>query len=829
MTYHISEIAKIVKGKWLAFHEDAEIRELLMDSRKAVFPSVSLFFSLKGPRRDGHAFIRDAHKKGIRNFVVSEPVADISEGANILQVRDVLEALQCLATHHRNRFHIPVIGITGSNGKTVVKEWLNQLLSDTYNIVRSPKSYNSQIGVPLSVWQLNESATLGIFEAGISQSNEMDNLQKIIQPDIGVFTNIGDAHSKGFLNNRQKIREKLRLFTKVKTLIYCRDFPELNEAVASMYQQLKTGSEKPFNIISWSTVTGAELEIREIKKEPATTTIRGLYLHKAVEITIPFSDDASIQNAINCWCVLLHLEMPPAEIGRRMRNIHGMAMRLDLRNGINNSSIINDSYSADLSSLKIALDFLSQQHQHPKRTVILTDFLESGRSEKDLYEDIANSVEQHKVNRLIGIGPVISRNEAAFGRHGKAELQFFTSVDDFKQQFPHLHFGNETILIKGARVFGLEQINNILERQTHQTLIEIDLDALLYNLKSYQQLLKPKTKLMAMVKAFSYGSGSYEIASALQFNKVDYLAVAYADEGVELRKGGVTLPVMVMNPDESSFNTLITYNLEPEIYSHELLHSFELFLKNEGLTQYPVHIELETGMNRLGFSEEELPELLNKLQTHLFKVQSVFSHLVASEDPNLDHFTHHQAAAFTRMSDAIREKLDYPFLRHLLNTSGISRHPSLQFDMVRMGIGLYGIDSANVLELKEVSTLKTSVAQIKHLQAGESVSYGRSGIMYRESWIATVRLGYADGYPRILGNGRGRMLVNGKLAPTVGNICMDMTMIDITGILDIHEGDEVTVFGKGLPVAEVAKWAETIPYEILTGISQRVKRVYFHE
>ncbi|MBL7699233.1 MAG: bifunctional UDP-N-acetylmuramoyl-tripeptide:D-alanyl-D-alanine ligase/alanine racemase [Chitinophagaceae bacterium] len=829
MTYLISDIAKIVKGTWVAFHEDTVIRELLMDSRKAVFPGVSLFFALKGPRRDGHSFIKDAFKKGIRNFIVSEQLPELPGQANVIHVRDVLEALQTLAVYHRNRFHIPVIGITGSNGKTIVKEWLNQLLSDSYNIVRSPKSYNSQIGVPLSVWQLHENATLGIFEAGISQSNEMDNLQKIIQPDIGVFTNIGDAHSKGFLNNRQKIREKLRLFTKVKTLIYCKDFPELNEAVASMYQQLKTGSEKPFNIISWSAFTHAELEIKEIKKEGPVTNIKGRYLSGDVNIAIPFSDDASIQNAINCWCVLLHLEMPADEIKRRMRNIHGMAMRLDLRNGINNSSVINDSYSADLSSLKIALDFLSQQHQHPKRTVILTDFLESGRSEKDLYEDIARSIEQHKVDRLIGIGPVISRNAIAFEKYNKKQLQFFTSVDDFRQQFPHLHFGNETILIKGARVFGLEQINNILERQTHQTLLEIDLDALLFNLKSYQQLLQPKTKLMAMVKAFSYGSGSYEIASALQFNKVDYLAVAYADEGVELRKGGITLPVMVMNPDESSFNTLIAYDLEPEIYSHEQLNSFELFLKNEGLNQYPIHIELETGMNRLGFSKEDLPGLLNKLQSNSFKVQSVFSHLVGSEDPNLDYFTKQQADLFTQMSDEIKEKLDYPFLRHLLNTSGISRHPSLQFDMVRMGIGLYGIDSANVLELKEVSTLKSSVAQIKHVRPGESVSYGRSGMVHRDTWIATVRLGYADGYPRMLGNGRGRMLVNGQLAPTIGNICMDMTMLDITGILDIHEGDEVTVFGKGLPVADVAKWAETIPYEILTGISQRVKRVYFQE
>ena len=830
MTYHISEIASIVKGRLIASNKDAVIRELLMDSRKAVFPEYSLFFALKGPRRDGHDFIIDAYKKGIRNFIVSQMPAESPDDANFIVVKDVLAALQLLAANHRSHFHIPVIGITGSNGKTVVKEWLNQLLNDRFNIVRSPKSYNSQIGVPLSVWQLNENATLGIFEAGISQSNEMDNLQKIIQPDIGIFTNIGDAHSGGFLNNRQKIREKLRLFTKVKTLIYCRDFPELNEAVASMYQQLKTGSEKPFEIISWSTVTDAELHIKSISKDGSSSTITADYVGVKVKITIPFTDDASIQNAINCWCVLLHLQIPAEEIERKMKGIHAMAMRLDLRNGINNTSVINDSYSADLSSLKIALDFLAQQNQHPRRTVILTDFLESGRSEKDLYADISKSIDQHKIDRLIGIGPVISRNAPAFERQSrKTELQFFSSVDDFKQQFPHIHFANETILIKGARIFALEQVNQILERQTHQTLLEINLDALQHNLKAYQHLLQPSTKMMAMVKAFSYGSGSYEIASRLQLNNVDYLAVAYADEGVELRKGGITIPVMVMNPDESAFNTLISYDLEPEIYSLGLLHSFESFLKDEGLTQYPIHIELETGMNRLGFAQHELNELITVLQSNTFKVQSVFSHLVASENPDFDYFTRQQANLFSEMSESLKSRLAYPFLRHLLNTSGISRHPSLQFDMVRMGIGLYGIDSADVLELKEVSTLKSSVAQIKHLQPGESVSYGRSGYVNRETWVATVRLGYADGYPRSLGNGRGKMLVNGRLAPTIGHVCMDMTMIDITGILDIHEGDEVTVFGRGLPVSDVARWAETIPYEILTGISQRVKRVYFQE
>ena len=823
-------------------HEDAIVRELVMDSRKVAFPETSLFFALKGQRRDGHLFIEEAFKKGIRNFIISDKSAAVPGAANVIAVKDVLEALQCLAAHHRSIFHIPVIGITGSNGKTIVKEWLNQLLESRYSIVRSPKSYNSQIGVPLSVWQLNEQAGLGIFEAGISQSGEMDKLQKIIRPGIGIFTNIGDAHASGFLNTRQKIREKLRLFTKVNTLIYCKDYAELNEAVASLYNQLKNGSEKPFEIISWSRKTHAELQIIATEKSENSCRIKGEYKGTAAEIIIPFVDDASVENAIHCWCVMLHLHVPSNEIAAGMSSLQPVAMRLELRNGINNSSVINDSYSADLSSLKIALDFLGQQRQHPKRTVILTDFMESGLNEKELYRDIARSLQQHKVNRFIGIGPGISRNEQAFqfGGEGRVSglksgggeemsVQLFSSVDDFRQQFPHLHFANETILIKGARVFALEQINLMLQRQTHQTVMEIDLNALLHNLKEYQRLLAPNTKLMAMVKAFSYGSGSYEIASSLQYNKVDYLAVAYADEGVELRKGGVSLPVMVMNPDESSFSALVAYNLEPDMYSPALLKEFRTFLHNEGLTGFPIHIELETGMNRLGFAEGQMDELLDMLYSPEVKVQTVFSHLAASEDPAFDEFTSQQAALFERLSKRITERLDYPVIRHLLNTSGISRHRSLQYDMVRLGIGLYGIDDTHEGELQEVSTLKSSIAQIKHLLKGESVSYGRSGTVMRDSVIATVRLGYADGYPRVLGNGKGKMLVNGRLAPTIGNICMDMTMIDITGIGNIGEGDEVTIFGKGLSVKEVAKWAQTIPYEVLTGISQRVRRVYFQE
>jgi alanine racemase len=846
MQYHISQIATVVQGKIIFLQEDVIVRELLMDTRRAVFPESSLFFALKGARRDGHSFINEAYKKGVRNFIVSRQLDSDLPGSNIILVKDVLDALQSLAAYHRNQFHflpdgrqLPVVGITGSNGKTIVKEWLNQLLHDRYEIVRSPKSYNSQIGVPLSVWQMGKSDTLGIFEAGISQPGEMEKLRRIIQPTIGILTNVGDAHAGGFLNIQQKTVEKLLLFSNVKTLIYCKDYPEITESIDSLKEHSKFSEF--LEIICWSRITEAQLRIISINKEETQdningknkrvsgSIIKGEFKGKKIGIVIPFTDEASIENAINCWCLLLYLQVPDEEISFKMNSLQAVAMRLELKEGINNSTLINDSYSADISSLKIALDYLEQQHQHPGRTVILTDFLESGRSEKELYTDIATLLQQHKVDRFIGIGEVILRNQSFFRQNMFITSSFFSSVEEFKQNFARTHFSNETILIKGARTFAMERINSMLEKQTHQTLLEIDLDALLHNLHAYQQVLSPSTKLMAMVKAFSYGSGSYEIASALQFNKVDYLAVAYADEGVELRKGGITLPVMVMNPDEYSFNTLVSYNLEPEMYSLELIQAFEVFLKKEGLVQFPIHIELETGMNRLGFAKDDLIQLVQLLQSNTFRVQSVFSHLVASEDPAFDYFTQQQAALFIEMSDAIKAALPYSFIRHLCNTSGISRHPSLQFDMVRMGIGLYGIDSARKGKLREVSTLRSAIAQVKHLKAGETVSYGRSGVLLRDSLIATVRLGYADGYPRSLGNGKGNMLVHGRLAPTVGHICMDMTMVDITDIPGVKDGEEVVVFGKGLPVADVARWAGTIPYEMLTGISQRVKRVYFQE
>ncbi|WP_369411521.1 bifunctional UDP-N-acetylmuramoyl-tripeptide:D-alanyl-D-alanine ligase/alanine racemase [Longitalea luteola] len=831
MKYFIDNIASIIKGQWLAQHDNSLIEQLLIDSRKLIFPHTSLFFALKGPRRDGHSFITQLYKKGVRNFVVSEAVdiTQLSE-ANIIQVTDPLQALQTLVAWHRKQFNLPVIGITGSNGKTIVKEWLNQLLDKRYTIIRSPKSYNSQIGVPLSVWPLNEQHELAIFEAGISQPGEMEQLQKIIQPTIGIFTNIGEAHSEGFVNLRQKVNEKLQLFRHVQTLVYCQDDHDINSGVAALWQQLP--NNKRFEIFSWSMVTEATLQIRQVVKENGKTTITAIYQQEEISIVIPFTDNASLENAIHCWCVLLHLQVPQEMIKQEMELLGPVAMRLELKKGINNCSIINDSYSADLSSFTIALDFLSQQEQHGRKTVILSDILQSGRSEKDLYAEVARLLQQRQVNRLIGIGERISHHPAVFQAAGIPEMAFYSSVDAFiKELKNHIPFKDETILLKGARIFELEQIDRLLQQKVHQTVLEIDLTAVAHNLKQYQQLLQPATRIMAMVKAFSYGSGSYEIANALQFHRVDYLAVAYADEGVELRKAGINLPIMVMNPEESTFDVLVQYNLEPDLYSPGILALFEDFVKKQGIQQFPVHIELETGMNRLGFSLAELPAVIQSLRTPLFKVQTVFTHLASSEDPQHDAYTDQQGALYMQMVEQLQSVLNYPFIRHIVNTAGIIRHPQWHLDMVRLGIGLYGGDSSGEggLDLREVSTLKSTIAQIKELKEGETVSYGRRGVVTSDARIATVRIGYADGYPRLLGNGAGKMLVNGHLAPVIGSVCMDMTMIDITNISHVHEGDEVIIFGGALPVKQVAHWAQTIPYELLAGISHRVKRIYFEE
>lgn len=823
-----SDIATILQVEPMQQHSDPVIDALLTDSRKVVFAEGTLFFALSTSQRNANDFIPALYDQGVRCFIVDhtfsyDEAKKYPEG-NFICIANVLHALQAIAADHRHRFNIPVIGITGSNGKTIVKEWLYQLLNNDHNIVRSPKSYNSQTGVPLSVWQMNESHTLAIFEAGISLPNEMGALQKIIDPDIGIYTFSGEAHAEGFENNIHKIHEKLGLFSKSKLLVFCSDDEVLANAINTIYKKNANTT-----LFKWSKKNNGDLLISKIEKYSSGSTIFCKYQNREFHFSISFTDDASVHNAIICCCMLLHLGIIDQDISARMQQLRPVEMRLELKQGINNCSIINDSYSADINSLNIALDFLSQQQQHPRHTLILSDVLQSGKDERSLYDIIASILEQKKLFRFIGIGPVISSHAGAF--KNLVTKTFFESTEDLLKQLSELHFHDETILLKGARVFYFEKISRALEQKLHDTVLEIDLNALRHNFKSYKWLLEKDVKLMAMVKAFSYGSGSFEIANLLQHAGADYLAVAYADEGVELRKAGIRLPIMVMNSEEAGFDNILKHNLEPEIYSFNILAAFKKYLGVNSIISWPVHIKLDTGMHRLGFEKKDNRKLASILvESPELHIRSVFSHLVASNDLSQDDFTKEQAATFLQSTREIEKAIGYSFLRHISNTSAIIRHPSLQMDMVRIGIGLYGVDD-NMVQghgLKNVTTLKTTISQIKKIKKGESVGYGRASVLSKDSTIATVRIGYADGYPRLLGNGQGKMLVNGQLAPVIGNVCMDMTMLDITGI-EAAEEDEVIVFGGGLLVSEVAKWAATIPYEILTNISQRVRRVYFEE
>ncbi len=818
--YRTKDIISIINGKALRLNENMQIDHLLIDSRKVYSPAASLFFALKGPRRDGHQFIPDLYKRGVRNFIVSKEIdiTNYPEG-NFILVNDTLWALQRLAAFHRKQFNIPVIGITGSNGKTIVKEWLYQLLHEKYNIVRSPKSYNSQIGVPLSIWQMNEHHQIAIIEAGISEPGEMENLEKIIQPTIGILTNIGEAHSENFINREEKLKEKLKLFAHASKIIAKGDD-------AWITRQMTKGK---MNCFFWGRNKTSDLQIVSIESRDLQTEITVAIGSEILNFSIPFTDEAAIENAITCCSLMLVAGIEKSYIQEKMPLLQPVSMRLELVKGINGCAIINDSYSADLSSLNIALNFLDQQSTSSKRTVIVSDFLQTGLSEKKLYDEIAALLHSHHISKVISIGKNIG---AYLNASDGTIFQFYNSTEDFLQQFRSSQFKDETILVKGARVFEFEKIVHALEQKVHQTVLEINLNAIVHNLKEHQKFLNPSTKLMAMVKAFAYGSGGAEIAGILQYHKADYLGVAYADEGVELRKAGISLPVMIMNPEESTFDAIVENNLEPDIYSFELLRQFDLYLKQSGLQQYPVHIEVETGMNRLGFDLADIKQLGDTLNhTGSFKVRSVFSHLAASEDPSQDEFTFQQYNKFIEAADELEKLIGYALIKHIANSAAIVRHPQLQLDMVRLGIGMYGVDTTekNSVELQTVATLKSNIAQLKHLEKGESVSYNRKGVVNRDSIIATVRIGYADGYVRRLGNGVGKMLIRGKHAPVIGSVCMDMTMVDVTNIPNVAEGDEVIVFGKDLPIDQLADWAETIPYEIMTGISQRVKRVYFEE
>lgn len=794
----------------------ATINHLVIDSRIVTEPEHSLFFALQA-KRDGHTFIHDAYKNGIRNFVISDPkYISVYQDANMLMVPDVMRALQQLATVNRQQYALKVIGITGSNGKTIVKEWLYQLLAADFNIIRSPKSFNSQLGVALSLWEIDAQHNLGIFEAGISKPNEMDALAEMIRPEIGILTNLGEAHAEGFASNLEKLVEKLKLFKDVELFIYSPDYTH------EVDKEELPGKRK----FSWSIKQEADLRILAVEPIEGQNQIQAIYKHAEIECLIPFSDRASVENGIICWATLLALGYTPEEADLRLAKLSRVSMRLELKNGINQCSVIDDSYSADIPSLAIALDFLNLQNQHDKRTLILSDLHETGKANDLLYGEIAALLKQKNVSRLIGIGPNITAAAALF----EQEAVFFDSTQSFIANFPAVHFSNETILLKGARKFEFERISKLITQKIHDTVLQIDLNALAGNLQFYRNKLRPGVKVMAMVKAFSYGSGSFEIANLLQYHKVDYLAVAYTDEGIALRKGGISVPIMVMSPEPSAFDAIVRYKLEPEIYNLDILNRFLDFL-GEGQTDYPIHLKIDTGMHRLGFEEAELGGLLKRLSvSNQVKVVSAFSHLVGSDDEVHDDFTSLQVSRFTTMVEELSTVLKYPFIRHISNTSGVSRHPEAQMDMVRIGIGLYGFDGgiSGNRGLQTVAVLNTTITQVKSIQANETIGYSRKGSLPNGGRIATVKIGYADGYSRAFGNGVGKMLVNGKAVPTVGVICMDMCMLDVTG-LNVKAGDEVIVFNEKLTISDLAKQIGTIPYEILTNISQRVKRVYFYE
>ena len=813
MSLVLNDIIPQLQAEFFGNRSDAVISNVSIDSRSFQNNNQTLFFCLIGPNNNGHTFINELIEKGVSNFVVSEQI-ELKENVNFLKVENTLVALQQFAIFYRKKFSIPVIGITGSNGKTIVKEWLNFLLSPDYNIIRSPKSFNSQVGVPLSVIGINEQHNLGIFEAGISTVNEMQKLEPIVQPTIGILTNIGSAHDEGFEYLGQKIKEKLKLFQNVSVLIYNK-----NKSIDAFLNPEITA-------FSWSeNDKNADVLIHH-KTTNNQTTLNITYQNTCFKLKIPFSDDASIENLIHCVMVLFYFKYDVDTIQSRIALLYPIEMRLKVKKGINNTTLIDDSYSSDFQSLKIALDFLENQKMHSKKTLILSDIFQSGLENDELYSRVSQMVIANKIGRVIGIGETISNYKNKF-LNG---ITFKTQAD-FLSHFDTLNFENETILIKGARNFHFEEIVSLLEEKTHETVLEINLNAITHNLNFYKAKLKPETKIMVMVKAFGYGNGGFEIAKLLEYHKVDYLGVAFADEGIALKSNGIQLPIMVLNPETTSFDAIIQHQLEPEIYSLRGLNSFLKIAKQKFLKDFPIHIKFDTGMHRLGFEEEHLEELITILKsTKTVKVKSILSHMATSDDLQHNEFGLLQIQRFEKLSNRLIEELDYKPICHLLNTSGISNFPQAQMDMVRLGIGLYGIsnDASEQKYLETVGTLKSIISQIRTIQNGESVGYGRRFMATQETKIATIPIGYADGIRRSWGNGIGYVTINNQKATIVGSVCMDMLMVDVTSIPCV-EGNQVIILGENPSVNFMAEKLNTIPYEILTGISQRVKRIFYRE
>lgn len=822
MSYTLEQIASFIGARVYGV-EHNEISWLLTDSRSLCFPESTLFFALESARNDGHRYINELYRRGVRAFVVNKEPQDILlyPEAGFLLVQDTLKALQRLAERHRESFDIPVVGITGSNGKTIVKEWLYQLLSSQQVVTRSPRSYNSQIGVPLSVWAINEHTDIGIFEAGISQKDEMDALQTIIQPTIGVFTCLGEAHQENFKTREEKCAEKWKLFKDADIVVYCAE-------EKCIVQHLQKNAFQGEHLI-WSRIRhDVPLYISSVVKHDDNTTITYIYKEKEGTYDLPFIDEAAITNSITCLAVCLYLGMDDKEISLGMKKLEPVAMRLEVKEGRSGCTLINDSYNSDLNSLDIALDFMSRRIDKScrKRTLILSDVEQSGEMPETLYAKVAQLVESRGVDTFIGIGPDLYETQRLFN----VNSYFFKTIEDFLESRIMEKMHDELILIKGARSYRFDKLTDLLSLKVHQTTLEVNLNAVVANLNYYRSFMKPGTKVTCMVKASAYGCGAVEVAKTLQEHQVDYLAVAVADEGAELRKAGVSTNIMVMNPEMGCFNTLFEYELEPEVYSFRMLDALITAAEKEGVTNFPIHIKLDTGMHRLGFHpEKDMSYLIDRLKKQSAVVpRSVFSHFVGSDNDAFDDFSAQQYRLFIKGCNELQSAYQHTILRHICNSAAIEHFPERHMEMVRLGLGLYGVNARNNEMLNNVSTLRTTILQMHELSPSETVGYSRRGVLERNTKVATLPIGYADGLDRKLGCGKGYCIVNGQKAPYIGNICMDVCMIDVTGI-DCHEGDSVVIFGEDLPVTVLSDIVETIPYEILTGISTRVRRVYYQD
>lgn len=830
MHYSIEKVASLTGARRYG-SADACIDWLLTDSRSLAFPETTLFFALRTRLGDGHRYIPDLYRRGVRNFVVGELPAEAAARypqANFLLVVSPLKALQRLAERHRDEYTLPVVGVTGSNGKTVVKEWLYQLLSPSMAVTRSPRSYNSQVGVPLSVWLLSPRTRLGIFEAGISQPGEMPALRAIIQPTIGVLTNIGQAHQENFSTVQEKCLEKLALFQDSETLVYCAD----DEIVGDCVERSGLRARR----LAWSMRDSrSPLYVGRVEKleeagddRPAGTRLTYTYRKETHTAVVPFFDEASVRNCVHCLAVCLHLGLSPEAVARGMARLEPVAMRLEVKPGVGGCTVINDSYNSDVNSLDIALDFMARRPEQAgrRKVLVLSDILQSGLPPEELYAQVAEMVNRRGIDMLVGVGGEISRHHSLF----RMEKRFFPDGEALLASGLLSSLRDAVVLLKGARRFNFEQLTDLLSLRVHETTLEVNLGAVAENLDFYRSFMRPDTRMVCMVKASAYGAGAVEVARTLQDRGVDYLAVAVADEGVELRRAGITGNILVMNPEPTAFHTLFAYGLQPEVYSFGLLEKLIRAARKEGVTDFPVHIKLDTGMHRLGFHpEHDLPALIDRLlhQTAVIP-RSVFSHFAGGDDEGLDGFSREQFDRFERASRQLQAAFPHKILRHICNSAGIERFPERHLDMVRLGLGLYGIDPIDNRVLRNVATLRTTILQIRDVEAGDTVGYGRRGKVERPSRIAALPIGYADGLDRHLGCGRGHCLVNGMRAPYVGNICMDVCMIDVTGI-PCKEGDTAEIFGDHLPVTELSDALGTIPYEILTSVSDRVKRVYYRD